>query len=78
MQEAAEEAAEEAAYTPPAFMIESVKEALEVVNDTAEAFVDGFGGAAATVGEAAADVVGDVVETVEEKVEECESKGEVQ
>ena len=46
-----QEAAEEAAYTPPAFMIESVKEALEVVNDTAEAFVDGFGGAAVTVGE---------------------------
>ena len=73
-----QEAAEEAAYTPPVFMIESVKEALEVVNDTAEAFVDGFGGAAVTVGEAAADVVDDVVETMEEKVEECESKGEVQ
>ena len=73
-----QEAAEEAAYTPPVFVIESVKEALEVVNDTAEAFVDGFGGAAETVWEAAADVVGDVEETVEEKVEECESKGEVQ
>ena len=69
-----QEAAEEAAYTPLEFMIESVKEALEVVNDTAEAFVDGFGGAAETVGEAAADVVSDVVE----KVEESESKGEVQ
>ena len=72
-----QEAAEEAAYTPPAFMIESVKEALEVVNDTAEAFVDGFGGAAVTVGEAAADVVGDVVGDVEEKVEECESESRI-
>ena len=73
-----QKAAEEAAYTPLEFMIECVKEALEVVNDTAEAFVDGFGGAAETVGEAAADVEVDVEETVEEKVEECESKGEVQ
>jgi hypothetical protein len=73
-----QEAAEAAVYTPPEVLMESVKEALEVVNDTAEAFVEGFGGAAMTVGEAAADVVGDVVETVEEKVEESESKGEVQ
>jgi len=73
-----QKAAEEAAYTPLVFVTEFVKEALEVVNDTAEAFVDGFGGAAETVREAAADVEVDVEETVEEKVEECESKGEVQ
>ena len=73
-----QEAAKEEAYTPLEFMMESMKEALEVVNDPAEAFVDGFGGAAVTVGEAAADVVDDVVETMEEKVEECESKSEVQ
>ena len=73
-----QEAAEAAAYMPLVFVIESVKEALEVVTDTAEAFVDGFGGAAETVGEAAADVVSDVVETVEERAEKCESKSEVQ